>query len=376
MTKKKYVAQIQPNISKEDEQKLNRQFKNVAKGMKTSMGSALKVGIAVGATGILMGWWNHQKKSIDAVNKSFDDYLANTDRLSTIANDLQANSGSFAMQDMALSTYGLSQEDRDKLYASIKSAVADGTIVNKDGGNSLGAIIGLQDEYVKALGSGDIKRQVQLKELTGLRGQKATEFLSADLRGSIEILEGKLKGKFSKKDIELAVNKGGDMERVQAESLAIRQIESIVEVAKVANEGIIKSQEEYNLALRQSTLQQYGNYDVMVEEQLAREQIARNVNRLISSWLNPIIGDLSKLSASNYDTVFIKILKDLVSKIWGVIGDMFRQGRVKAMAGINSFMNDIPLLKRLMTVLNGNSKPKTETDKKRTSSQGSPARNQ
>lgn len=349
MVKKKYVAQIKPQIAKEDEVALARQFKDISGKFKSSMGNALKLGAVAGATGLLIGWWNNQKKAIDSVNSSFDEYLSMTDRLSTIAGDLGANSGSFALTDLGLSTFGLNQEDRDKLYSSIKSAVAEGSIKNLGEGNSLGSLISIQNDYKKALAGGDLKRQEFLKSLTGLRGQKATEFLGGDLGSVIKGLEGE----FSKEDIEGAVNRGGELEQLQAESLAKQQLRGIIQVSKLANNGIIKSQEQYNEALKQATLSQYDNYDTMIKEQIAREKMMRKVYSIMSEFINPFINDLSTITSKNAGDVIAKILKDLIGKLW----DLAYSGIVLALSNLLKAIG-------LGWVLKNTDKVKTESEKK------------
>lgn len=335
MAKKQYALQIKPEISKQDEAKLNNQFKSIAGGFKISMSSALKVGTAIGGAGLVLAWWNHQKKSIDAVNNSFDEYLANADRLGTIANDLGANTGSFALADVGLSTFGLKQEDRDKLYAGIKSAMAEGTIVNK-GGNLLGALQDIQNEYKNALKTGNTKRQEQLKGLTGLRGQKATEFLSGNLEEQIT----KLSSKYSRKDIEIAVNKGGALEQQQAESLANQQLEGLIQASKVANEGIIKSQEQYNEALRQATLEQYGNYDNQIKIEIAKQKTITQLWKLIDGLVNPILTKFANTNGNNaisiisslLGAIFSEIFSSFKSAISGYIKDILN------MIGIGKFL--------------------------------------
>jgi hypothetical protein len=356
MAKKKYVAQIKPTITKEDEASLNRQFKDISGKFKLSMGTALKVGAVAGATGVLLGWWNSQKKAIDNVNVSFDNYLANTDRIGTIANDLQASNSSFALTDTALGIYGLSSEDKDKLYNSVKSAVAEGKIVNKGEGNTLGALQSIQEEYRKALQSGNIKRQNSLKEIAGLRGQKATEFLSGNLNDDIS----KLELRFSRKEVENAVKKGGELEQKQAENLAIRNLEEMLAISKVANESIIKSQEEANKSVRNATLMSYGSYDVMVKEQIAKEKLQRNIYAVISSWLNPIIGDLSTINPSNAGNKIAKIIMDLFNKIWTLGFDSIKSGlrNLLASSGLGKFLTPEKKEK------------KTETEKQGVISQG------
>ena len=332
MAKQKYVAQIQPKIAKEDEVALTRQFKGISSGFKVSMNTALKVGTAVAGAGIVMAWWNHQKKAIDSVNNSFNDYLANADRLSTIANDLQTNAGSFALTDLGLSTFGLNQEDRDKLYSSIKGAMSEGKIT-QSGGNLLGSLVDIQNEYKQALKVGDIGRQEFLKSLTGLRGQKATEFLGGDLQSATKVVGGK----FNAKDIEMAVNKGGELEQQQAESLAIQQLKGMIQVSKVANEGIIKSQEQYNEALKQATLEQYNNYDNMIKFEIAKQKTINNLWSLIDNLVNPIIARVGN-GSNNAVSILTAILG-------AVLGGLFNSFKTKIVSYINDIINSLGLSK-------------------------------
>ena len=261
----------------------------------------------------------------------------------TTTNDLQTSGGSFALTDLGLSTFGLNQEDRDKLYSSVKGAYAEGKIVNVGEGNILGSFKFIQDEYKKALASGDLAKQEYYKGLTGLKGQKATEFLSGDLNKSIDNMVDKLikdpkiqelYGKnLSKAGLRVkiteAVNKGGDLEAKQAQSLANQQIKTMLQVNKLASSGIIKSQEQYNEALKESTLAQYDSYDAMIKEDIARQKIIRQLLTAVNYWLNPIIGDLSTITVDNAETVIFKIVKDFLSKLWDAIQAGFTIGLSK-----------------------------------------------
>jgi hypothetical protein len=331
MAKKQYALQVNPEVSRQDQDKLNKQFANIASGFGKSIGRGLKGGASFGAkagmVGLALSWWDNQKKSIDSVNSSFDEYLANADRLGTIANDLGTSASSFALTDVALSTYGLKQEDRDKMYSSIKGAQAEGTIVNQ-GGNLLGSLTDIQKEYQIALKNGDIKRQEFLKGLTGLRGQKATEFLSGDLQGAIDKLMSS--GKFNKKDIDKAVNKGGDLEQQQAEGIAEQNLSLFVRTSKLANSGIIKSQEQLRLAIEDQTLEQYANYDEMVELEISKRQTTTMINRLINTFLNPIIGkagtigklyNSGKATAQNVKPLLIDLVVQILTSVLTAMKD-------------------------------------------------------
>lgn len=350
MTKKKYVAQISPQISKADEIKLNNQFKNIASGFHISMKSAVKIGSAIAGGALVVAWWNHQKKAIDEVNNSFNEYLANTDRLGTIANDLQANAGDFALTDVALSTYGLSQEDRDKLYMGVKQSYAENKIIQQ-GGNLLGSLIDIQKQYQLALQNKDIKMQDFIKNIVGLRGQKATEFLGGDL----ELQINKLKKDFSTEEINTAINRGGNLEQLQAESLARQQLKGIIQISKIsqqAGEGIIASQEQYNLAVKQGILDQYGNYENMMNITLAKEKVTRNLLQFFDKLLDPIllkVGQTATSGASFFAEILSVVLKELFTM---------------SKSAIISYIQNILKAVGLDVFFKKNKTPMTETDKK------------
>jgi len=303
-----YAIKIRPDFDKKNIEKFKKDVSNSKVGI---MGNVFKsttskvVGL-IGAMSIMGLAVSSIRKSFDEANKGFQEFLDTTDRLSTLAGDLpNTTSGQLALVDASLEKSGIkSTEDRDKIFRNIQDKLANDEIENKNNKGIKEIIASFQKQWQEAKASGDTKKMSRIENLLGLRGKKASELLQSNINEDIEVI----KKESGVEEISLtdAINKGGELEGIQAKNQAIES------VRRTAKTGETLDKNNLGNSILKSQAQMEKTRTDLLQEQLKVYEDSLKAVKTLDSSLNLLANSINRLITEG------KTLADKILKLFGI----------------------------------------------------------
>ena len=303
-----YSIKILPDFDKKNIEK----FKKDVAGSKVGiMGNVFKsttshvVGL-IGAMSLMGLAVSSIRKSFDEANEGFREFLDKTDRLSTLAGDLpNTTSGQLALVDASLEKSGVkSTEDRDKIFRNIQDKLASGEINNPKNLGIQDIIASLQTQWQKSKSSGNIKEMSKIENLLGLRGKKASELLQSNINEDVNII--KKQAKVEESSLTNAINKGGQLEGIQATNQAIES------VRRTAKTGETLDKNNLGSSILQSQAQMEKNKTDLLQEQLKVYKDSLKAVKTLESSLNLLAKSINRLITEG------KTLVEKIVKVFGI----------------------------------------------------------
>ena len=287
-----YAIKIRPDFDKKNVDVLKKDIQNI-KGV--GLGNAIssttsKVAGLIGSMTLLGLAMVSIKKGFESANKGVNEFLDATDRLSTIAGSrADITSGELALTDTAIAVAGVSQQERDLLYRNVAKAQANGQLKVAGKEDLTSVLAGIQNEYKNAVAKKDIIKTEQIQTITGLRGQKATEFLLGDIKKERENIQKRtgISPEILTKNIEA----GGVLQNTQITN------KSINELVKLSKTGDTLQQQGKNGTLGQNIIDYQSktqqNQDNLLQAQIKGFDASRKASESLDNTIKTLETTLS-----------------------------------------------------------------------------------
>ena len=287
-----YAIKIRPDFDKKNVDALKKDIQNI-KGI--GLGSAIssttrKVAGGFGSMTLLGVPMVRIKKGCERANKGVNEFLDTTDRLSTIAGSrADITSGELALTDTAIAVAGVSQQERDLLYRNVAKAQASGELKVAGKEDLTSILAGIQQEYKKAVAKKDIIKTEQIQTITGLRGQKATEFLLGDIKKERENIQRKIG--ISPEILTKNIEAGGVLQNTQITNKSINELVRLSMTGETLQQQGKNGTLGQNIIDYQSKLQQ--NQDNLLQAQIRGFDSSRKASESLDSTMKALETTLS-----------------------------------------------------------------------------------
>ena len=287
-----YAIKIRPDFDKKNVETLKKDIQNIKGiGLNNVLSSTTtKVAGLIGSMTLLGISIASIKKGFDDANKGVNEFLNQADRLSTIAGSMNdTTSGNLAITDTAIAVSGVSEQERDLLYRNVAKAQASGEL-NVTGKQDLTSVLaGIQNEYKKAVTEKDIVKTEQIQAITGLRGQKATEFLLGDINKEREnILK---KTNINPEVLTQKIEAGGALQNTQITNKNINQLINLSKTAETLQKQGKNGTLGQNIIDYQSKSQQ--NQDNLLQAQIKGFDASRKASESLDNTMKTLETTLS-----------------------------------------------------------------------------------
>jgi hypothetical protein len=318
MASKTYTTIIKPIFDPASVNKMKAQMEKVQ-----GFGSAVKNTAAFAAGASIIGlWFTKLDNSLQSINSEMDDFMAKTDRISTLAGDLpNIRPEELMLLGGAMEISGIDASMQDKIIKGKDQSIAD-------------IIFAMQTEWQK----GDSNRKSEIEELLGLKGKAGSELLQGNIFESIDAVILELAKSLTGRELGLeeskklvgqklgfGIQKGGDLEEQQARLRVNNELVKTIGVSEKINPEMVNTQAKIQAERDKEIIALFGSYKNMNEMQLAKERTIFLLVTLIDNLLAPLVkqlGSIKDVGTLTITDILIEVFKAVLVGIKDVLKNL------------------------------------------------------
>ena len=284
----KYTIQVQPQISQSDaskmEKDLNGRFSNVAKKFGSHFKTAVKVGTAALAAGVVAALASNP---FEKINEDLNNVLERFDNTATRAAQFGVSSGKFFQAEQIAASAGVKDLDPllTRFAATLEQARTgeDSTLKQFLGKDVIDAFFEFSESLRKLAPD---QRNAAVEQVFGERmGLRIAELLQTDVSERRKAIFGTS----DEKQVTSQIDKLAQLEELQAIKRSRLAVSELRQKGANISEGTINAQNAQEKAKLSREAQQLSEYEIYAKQAMLQEKIAASLDEIRASVVSALM---------------------------------------------------------------------------------------